>query len=119
MIAVPTIDLQRQVEDDLIGCGVTPYLTPNKKESLRALGLDELAEEVERLDETGFDDKVNLSIKKYKKKHRKELDIDTRKELEKLLQAHKKLDGKQCIVTTHAMLLSLPTKILKQYEIIV
>ena len=36
MIAVPTMDLQRQVEDDLRKYGVSPYLTPNKKESLRA-----------------------------------------------------------------------------------
>lgn len=119
MIAVPTIDLQRQVENDLRSCGVMPYLTPNKKEVLRDLGLNELAEEVERLYEAGFEDKVNLSIKKYKKEHQKELDIYTRKQLEKLLQSHKKLNGRTCVVTTHAMLLSLPMETLRRYEIIV
>lgn len=119
MIAVPTIDLQHQVEDDLRRYGVNPYLTPNKKENLRTLGLDELAEEVGRLYETGFEDKVNSSIKKYRKEHQKNMDAYTRKELEKLLQSHKKLNGRQCVVTTHAMLLSLPSETLKKYEIIV
>lgn len=119
MIAVPTINLQRQVENDLISCDVMPYLTPNKKEVLRTLGLDELADEVERLYEAGFDDKVNLSIKEYKKKHQNDLDTYTQKELGKLLQSHKKLNGSQCVVTTHAMLLSIPLETLKKYEIIV
>ncbi len=119
MIAVPTMDLQRQVEDDLRKCGVSPYLTPNKRESLRALGLEDLAEEVGRLYEAGFEDKVNLHIREYKKKHQEDMDAYTRKELEKLLQAHKKLDGGKCAVTTHAMLLSLSSETLKKYEIIV
>ena len=119
MIAVPTMDLQRQVEDDLRKCGVSPYLTPNKKESLLALGLEDLAEEAGRLYEAGFEDKVSLRIREYKKEHQKDMDAHTNKELEKLLQAHKKLDGGKCAVTTHAMLLSLPSETLRKYEIIV
>lgn len=119
MIAVPTMDLQRQVEDDLRRCGVETYLTKNKKDTLRMLGLDELAERVDRLYEAGFDSKVNQVIRDYKKKNEDDMSIETRRALDRSLEAAKRLDGRRCVVTTHAMLLSLPTEILKRYEIIV
>lgn len=119
LIAVPTMDLQRQVEDDLRRCGVEPYTTKNKKDTLRMLGLDGLAETVGWLYEAGFDSKVNKEIIDYKKKNKDHLDQKTCKALDRLLEATKRLDGQRCVVTTHAMLLSLPVETLRRYEIIV
>lgn len=119
MIAVPTMDLQRQVEDDLRRCGVEPYTTKNKKDTIRMLGLDELAEKVGWLYEAGFDSKVNKAIVDYKNDNKDSMDPEICKALDRLLEATKRLNGRRCVVTTHAMFLSLPVEILERYEIIV
>lgn len=119
MIAVPTMDLQRQVEKDLWEYGVDTYTTPNVLETLRALGLEDLELDVIKLYETGFGHRVKKTIKRYLKENQTDLDRATKQGLEQYLQAHKKLNGQKCVVTTHAMLLALPVETLKQYEIIV
>lgn len=119
MIAVPTMDLQRQVENDLRRYGVEPYTTKNKKDTLRILGLDSLAETVGWLYEAGFDSKVNKAIVDFKNKNKDDLHPETCRALDRLLEATKRLNGRRCVVTTHAMLLSLPVETLNRYEIIV
>ena len=119
MIAVPTMDLQRQVEKDMREYGVDTYTTPNVLETLRALGLEDLEADVMKLYETGFGHRVKKTIKRYLKEEQADLDMATKQGLEQYLKAHKKLNGQKCVVTTHAMLLALPAETLKQYEIIV
>lgn len=119
MIAVPTMDLQRQVEKDLREDGVEAHTTPNVSETLRALDLEDLEEDVMRLYATGFGDRVKKTIKAYLEENKADLDADTIRGLREYLQAYKKLDGRKHVVTTHAMLLALPAETLERYEIIV
>lgn len=119
MIAVPTMDLQRQVEKDLREDGVEAHTTPNVSETLRALDLEDLEDDVRRLYETGFGDRVRGTIKAYLEENEADLGADTIQGLRQYLQAYKKLDGSRHVVTTHAMLLALPAETLGRYEIIV
>lgn len=119
MIAVPTLALQRQVQEDLAACGVDAYTTPNVLETLRAACLDDLEADVMGLYGTGFGDRVKKTIKGYLEENKGSLDAGTRERLEQYLQTYKKLDGHRHVVTTHAMLLALPAETLRQYEIIV
>lgn len=118
LIVVPTIKLQEQVQDDLRKVGVYAYKTENIRKLLEELELIDLLEQVENLYNKGFGGRVKRIIKEYIKSN-PEIDKVKLMRLERYLETNERLNGKNHVVTTHAMFLALPEIILKQYEIIV
>jgi len=119
MIVVPTIKLQGQVYDDLKYTVKDLLVTPNVAKLLDFLNLDELRTEVNNLYDKGLGHRVKRTIKEYVNKYK---DVLTQYQLscvEDYLGFKKKLDGKKPVITTHAMLLSLPETVLDKYEILV
>lgn len=119
MIVVPTIKLQFQVYERLQKCGVEAHSTPNIDELLKGLNLCCIQQEITELYRKGFGYRVKRTIKEYLEENRERLDKYEQDALENYLKAAQELDGSECVVTTHAMLLALPEKVLKRYEIII
>ncbi len=116
MIVVPTIKLQLEVEKELLLRGIPVYTTVSVKFLLKGT---ELEGTIESLYSKGFGYKVKKVIKKYLKEKKDTLSEIQKEHLSKCLNNLKYLDGKTCVVTTHAMFLRLPKEILSQYEIII
>ena len=116
MVVVPTNKLQYEVARELQYKGIEVYLTPNTKDTLSKLGMDALACEVENLYETGCGIIVKSEIAKAKNNCNNPI-IKAR--LEEYLKFKEVMVTKNVVVTTHAMFLHLPEKIIREFKIIV
>lgn len=119
MIVAPTLKLQEEIGRELEKQGVPVFLTVNISALLQKLHLEDLREEVEYLYKKGFGFKTKATVKNYIKKNGNELSKWQLNQLDQYLNLAEKLDSSRCVVTTHAMFLSLPDEKIKNYEIIV
>ena len=117
MIVVPTIKLQKEVQGELLNLGVPVFATVNIGTLLDELGLNDLKDEVDLLYKRGFGFKVKPKVQEYLNTHN--LYEYQESQLKKYLDGSKKLDGSTCVVTTHAMFLSLPNDKICNYRVIV
>lgn len=119
MIVVPTTKLQEEVGGRLRSLGVECYLTPNFEKVLLNAELFELHSAVKNLYDSGFGYKAKGYIRGYLEKNEASLTECVKVMLKEYLEFTKKLNGKICVVTTHAMFLSLSEELLEKYEIII
>lgn len=119
MIVVPTTKLQEQVERKLKALSVPCFKTPNLDKLLTENGLTELKDIVDTLYQKGFSCKVRKTVVDYCKKNRDQLNEKQIEALKSYLSYRKSLNGKCCVITTHALFLYMSEDILCKYELIV
>lgn len=119
MIVVNTNKLKSQVTADLVKEGVLAEATPSVLGMLKDIKLKNLYEEVQELYSSGFGLYVKKTIRGYLKKHWNKLSDLQRECIKNYLDFKEKLQGKNCIVTTHEMFLVMDKETLKKYSVII
>lgn len=117
MLVVPTTKLQKEVGEELNRLGVPVFLTENIYLLLQEIHLDDLKAKVEYLYKRGFGYKVRSLIKEYITNN--ELNDAQYSRLNEYLGSKEGLEDYKCIVTTHAMFLSLRYEVIRKYEVVI
>ena len=119
MIVVPTNKLQMEVANELFIRNVEALVTPNVKHLLKILDWEDMIDEIEWLYLVGLGKMVKGRIRKRANEEIEQLSEWQKEQIENYLSFKDKLDGNMCVVTTHAMFLSLPEEVLQKYEVII
>ena len=119
MIVVPTNKLQMEVANELFIRNVEALVTPNVKHLLKILDWEDMIDEIEWLYLVGLGKMIKGRIRKRANEEIEQLSEWQKEQIENYLSFKDKLDGNMCVVTTHAMFLSLPEEVLQKYEVII
>ena len=117
LIAVPTNKLQKEVHGDIKKKDDTVKHTFNLVEELKRFGFAEISDETKELYKKGFGKKAKKHVVDQLKQE--SMHPAMKATMEEVLNSKDLFDGKTPVVTTHAMLLNLPEKTLRQYEVII